>query len=68
MNRKSAKKKFARKIKGHYIQSRYFSSHNEPDGIENATHNTFVKLTCKGIFLFKKHKTYIGCPKIRGTT
>jgi hypothetical protein len=23
----------------------YFTSNNEPDGIENATHNTFAKLT-----------------------
>jgi hypothetical protein len=24
----------------------YFTSDNEPDGIENATHNTFAKLKC----------------------
>jgi hypothetical protein len=28
----------------------YFTSDNEPDGTENATHNTFAKLTC--IFVF----------------
>jgi hypothetical protein len=37
--------------------TKYFRSDNEPDGIENATHNTFAKLTWTFIFLFKKHKT-----------
>jgi hypothetical protein len=40
----------------HIYIYRYFTSDNEPDGIENATHNTFVKLTCKFVFWFKKHK------------
>jgi hypothetical protein len=35
----------------------YFTSDNEPDGIENATHSTFAKLTWMFVFLFKKHKT-----------
>jgi hypothetical protein len=34
----------------------YFTSDNEPDGIENATHNTFPKLTC---MLFFQHKTWL---------
>jgi hypothetical protein len=28
-----------------YIHTRYFTSDNEPHGIENATHNTFAKQT-----------------------
>jgi hypothetical protein len=32
-------------------------SDNEPDEIENATHNTFAKLTWIFVFRFKKHKT-----------
>jgi hypothetical protein len=35
----------------------YFTSDNEPDGIENATHNTIAKLTGIFVFSFEKHKT-----------
>jgi hypothetical protein len=35
----------------------YFTSDNEPDGIENATHNTFAKLTWIFVLLFKINKT-----------
>jgi hypothetical protein len=35
----------------------YFMNDNEFDGIENATYNTFPKLTWILVFLFKKHKT-----------
>jgi hypothetical protein len=35
----------------------YFRSVNEPDEIENATHNTFAKLTWIFVFCFEKHKT-----------
>jgi hypothetical protein len=34
--------------------TRFFTSDNEPDGTENATHNTFAKLTWIFVFLFKK--------------
>jgi hypothetical protein len=34
----------------------YFTSDNEPDGIENATHNTFAKLTWTFIFHLKNIK------------
>jgi hypothetical protein len=34
-----------------------FTSDNEPDGIENATHNTFAKLTWIFVLLFKINKT-----------
>jgi hypothetical protein len=38
--------------------TRYFTSDNEQDGIENATHDTFPKLTwiCSCL---KKHKTWL---------
>jgi hypothetical protein len=32
---------------------------NESDGIENATHNTFPKLTWTFVFRFKKQKTWL---------
>jgi hypothetical protein len=35
----------------------YFTSDNELNGIENATHNTFQKLTWIFVFWFKKYKT-----------
>jgi hypothetical protein len=35
----------------------YFTSDNEPDGIENATHNTLAKLTWIFVLLFKINKT-----------
>jgi hypothetical protein len=40
-----------------YGNTGYFTSDNEPDGIENAAHNTFAKLTWIFVFGFKKHKT-----------
>jgi uncharacterized membrane protein len=36
----------------------YFTSDNEPDRIENATHNTFTTPTWMFVFLFKKRRTY----------
>jgi hypothetical protein len=30
---------------GNMLNRGYFTSDNEPDGIENTTHNTFAKLT-----------------------
>jgi hypothetical protein len=39
-----------------YMYTGYFTSDNEPEGIENATHNTFPKLTWIFVFSFKKHK------------
>jgi hypothetical protein len=38
------------KFRGRDCTAGYFTSDNEPDGIENATHNTFAKLTW--IFFF----------------
>jgi hypothetical protein len=35
----------------------YFTSDNEPGGIENATHNTFPKLTCLYIYIRMKKIT-----------
>jgi hypothetical protein len=32
-------------------------SDNKPDGIKNATHNTFAKLTCIFVFWFEKRNT-----------
>jgi hypothetical protein len=34
----------------------YFTSDNEPDGIENATHSTLAKLTWMIVLFFKKQK------------
>jgi hypothetical protein len=41
------------------IQYSIYTSDNEPDGIDNATHNTFPKLTW--MFVFKKHKNIVTC-------
>jgi hypothetical protein len=35
----------------------YFTSDNEPDGIENATHNTFAMLMWIMFFDLKKRRT-----------
>jgi cytochrome b561 len=42
------------------LNTGYFTSdNNELDEIENATHNTFAKLTWIFVFRFKKHKTWL---------
>jgi hypothetical protein len=44
-------------IYSNYISTGYFMRDSDPDGIENATHNEFPKLTWIFVFCFKKHKT-----------
>jgi hypothetical protein len=39
----------------------YFTSDNEPDGIENATHSTFAKLTWMFVFFSKNIKHSLPC-------
>jgi hypothetical protein len=36
---------FVKNLEKPYTYTGYFTTDNEPDKIENATHNTFVKLT-----------------------
>jgi hypothetical protein len=40
------------KYEVHRIYAGYFTSDNEPGGIENATHNTLPKLTFYNIVVF----------------